>query len=278
MSSSPAALARSYDGDLCLAAAVLDGDLAAWHEFVRRYSAVLYHTLRKHMIAEDEDEVRSLFVDVLHDLYHGRLASFEGRASLSTWLVLVARNVAFDRLRHLYGRPRASAAWKRLSDLERRVHDLWLVQGLPFDLVRRLARPDGPALDELELLDAIARIRAAAPERPSRYIPRGVAGSPQLPREEFAEHLRRLHAEMEDSASPDAALVREELWRTIEWLTVRVGGMSEADREVLRLRFGEGLTARAIATRLGAHTPRMVFAWLGRLLRQLRADLERQFP
>jgi RNA polymerase sigma factor (sigma-70 family) len=278
MASSPAALARSYASDRCLAAAVLDGDLAAWHEFVRRYSAVLYHTLRKHMIAEDEDEVRSLYVDVLHDLYHGRLASFEGRASLSTWLVLVARNVAFDRLRHLYGRARASAAWKRLSTIERRVHDLWLEQGLPFDLVRRLARPDGAPLEEQELLDAIDRIREAAPERPARFVPRGAPGSPHLPRDEFAEHLRRLHAEMEGETSPDAALVREELWRTIQWLTVRVGRLPEADREVLRLRFDEGLTARAIAARLGAHTPRMVFAWLSRLLRQLRADLERQFP
>ena len=83
---------------------------------------------------------------------------------------------------------------------------------------------------------------------------------------------------MEGEASPDAALAREELWRTIQWLTARVGGLPEADREVLRLRFAEGLTARAIATRIGVRTPRIVFAWIGRLLRDLRADLERQFP
>jgi DNA-directed RNA polymerase specialized sigma24 family protein len=163
-----------------------------------------------------------------------------------------------------------------LSPLEREVHRLWLVEGLSFQWVRTLARPAGPPLDDQELLDAIERIREVRGSdlRRDRRL-EGLSGAPSLPRREYLAYLLELQSELSESRAPETEMAREELGRTIDWLKSRIGDLPDADRELLRLRFGEGLTAQSIAKRLGAPSTRSVFTWMARVLRQLRADLER---
>jgi RNA polymerase sigma-70 factor (ECF subfamily) len=83
--------------------ACAEGDKQAWDAFVVRYSgliiAAVRRTLRGGGSAEIDDIVQDVFLRLLRD-DRRVLRSFDpARASLSTWLTLVARSVAIDRLR-----------------------------------------------------------------------------------------------------------------------------------------------------------------------------------
>ena len=257
---------------------ILAGTLAAWHEFVERYSGLIYATLRTHLMAEDEDEVRGAYVDLLHGLYHGKLAAFEGRSKLSTWLVLVARNAAFDRLRQLYGRGRQPAGWQALDPVTREVYRLAIVEGLGFDFVRRMARPAGPPLDEPELLAALARVRSLHAQPRARGSRRrdGVSGSPKVSVREYALHLQLLSEEAEGDRDPEAALTRREVALVHRRLLRELRGLPLQERRVLYLRYWRKLTARAIAERLGLAKEREAYTSIDRALRKLRVAFLRE--
>lgn len=265
-----------HDADRNLAERVLGGSIEAWHEFVERYSTLIHGTLREHLIVEDQDEVRSTYVDLLYDLYHGKLASYEGRSKLSTWLVLVARHAAFDRMRRLYGRRRDTAAWRALDPVTREVYRLVVVEGLSFASVRQLARPQGPALSEPELLAALARMRTL-PLGPALGRPRmrtGLCGSPRLSVEAYARHLEQLGEEAADRRDPDAVLAHGELLQLQRRLARGLRSLPAQERRVLYLRFWRNLSARAIAQRLGLTKQRQAYSSIDRALRKLRIAFE----
>lgn len=266
------------ESDRRLVDEILAGTLAAWHQFVERYSGLIYATLRTHLLAEDEDEVRGAYVDLLYTLYHGKLASFEGRSKLGTWLVLVARNAAFDRLRQLYGRGRPPAGWRALDPVTREVYRLAIVEGLGFDIVRRMARPAGPPLDEPELLGALARVRALPrqPRRPRLRGRDGISGCPKVSAREYALHLQLLSEETEGNRDPEATLVRREMALVHRRLLRELRGLPAQERRVLYLRFWRNLTAGAIAKRLGFAKERQAYSSIDRALRKLRVAFERE--
>ena len=90
--------------DLALIEMVLGGSTAHWHAFVDRYAGLIYSVIRRQLFAEEEDEVRTVFADVLESLYRGKLSEFRGSSELSTWLIVVSRGKALDHLRHIQGR------------------------------------------------------------------------------------------------------------------------------------------------------------------------------
>src|SRR5262245_15499309 len=57
--------------DLALARAILAGSEAAWHSFIRRYGQLIQSVIRRYL--GRSDDARSLFVDVLETLFHGKL-------------------------------------------------------------------------------------------------------------------------------------------------------------------------------------------------------------
>ena len=85
----------------------LEGDKQAWDDFVQRYSGVIYAAVG-HVFGSrgagttgrtPEDVAQDVFVRLVKDDYR-LLRKFEPqRASLETWLTLVARSVAIDCLR-----------------------------------------------------------------------------------------------------------------------------------------------------------------------------------
>ncbi|HET7599426.1 MAG TPA: sigma-70 family RNA polymerase sigma factor [Gemmatimonadales bacterium] len=72
--------------------------------------------------------------------------------------------------------------------------------------------------------------------------------------------------------APDVLLVRAERRRA---LTAALDALPPRDRLMLRLRFGEELSARQVAEALGFPTPFHVYRRLDVVLRSLRASLER---
>lgn len=85
----------------------LRGDKRAWEAFVERFAPVIHAAVRRTLraraprIAEEDihDVVQEVFVRLVRDDYR-RLRAFDAsRASLVTWLTVVARSVAIDELR-----------------------------------------------------------------------------------------------------------------------------------------------------------------------------------
>ena len=90
-----------FDLSACLA-----GDGAAWDAFVERFSGVIYAAVMRAFKAHGkttqddlEDTAQDVFVRLIKDDYK-LLRSFDpAKASITTWLTIVARSVAIDRLR-----------------------------------------------------------------------------------------------------------------------------------------------------------------------------------
>jgi RNA polymerase sigma factor (sigma-70 family) len=81
---------------------------AAWTRFLTRFSPLLLHTARK--VAHEHDRAMDAYAHLLEQLHQDdcrRLRHYveDPRAQFTTWLVIVARRVCIDFLRHRYGRP-----------------------------------------------------------------------------------------------------------------------------------------------------------------------------
>jgi RNA polymerase sigma-70 factor (ECF subfamily) len=85
--------------------ALLQGDKAAWDAFVRRYGGLIVAAIRgvapPH--AEIEDLAQDVFIRLCKDDFRLLRTYDPARASLSTWLTIVARSTARDGLRRRRG-------------------------------------------------------------------------------------------------------------------------------------------------------------------------------
>jgi len=85
----------------------LNGDKSAWHAFVKQAAPVIFaavqRTLRQHCptsrMAEAEDLAQDVFVRLVERDYRLLRTYDPARASLSTWLTLIARSTVLNRLR-----------------------------------------------------------------------------------------------------------------------------------------------------------------------------------
>jgi RNA polymerase sigma factor (sigma-70 family) len=81
--------------------ALLDGDRRSWSVFVRRYAALIVAAVRSvaPTTSDVEDLTQEVFVRLCKDDFR-LLRSYDAtRASLSTWITIVARSTARDALR-----------------------------------------------------------------------------------------------------------------------------------------------------------------------------------
>ena len=79
--------------------ALLHGDPEAWEEFVRRYGGLIVAAVRGLAPGEIEDLTQDVFVRLCKDDFRLLRSYDPARASLSTWLTIVARSTARDSLR-----------------------------------------------------------------------------------------------------------------------------------------------------------------------------------
>jgi RNA polymerase sigma factor (sigma-70 family) len=111
-----------------------DGDHeGAWNLFVDRYRRLIFSVIRRY--ATDPDEVMDLFAHICERLHANDLARLRryppdgsARASFSTWLVAVTRNLIVDWYRMRDGRSRAKGG-DDLSPLARRIRDYVFTRG-----------------------------------------------------------------------------------------------------------------------------------------------------
>lgn len=97
--------APNRNDDVELVRQLIDGEAAAWSQFVARFSSAIYgsvlNTLRKTGFNPDDsvDVAQDVFVRLCKDNYH-LLRQFDPqRASLKTWLGVVSSSTTIDYLR-----------------------------------------------------------------------------------------------------------------------------------------------------------------------------------
>ncbi|MCB1162760.1 sigma-70 family RNA polymerase sigma factor [bacterium] len=257
-----------------LAQQVADGSLAAWHTFVERYTGLLQHTLRH--ILRDDEEVATVYVAVLERLYRGQIGQYRGDSRLSTWLVLVARSAALDRLRHRQGRRQEPAQLARMDETARELYRMHFDEGLSLEAIRHRLRAEGRPVETLEE-ELGALLQALSPSRRRRldYALQARAGAAPSGRaleyhdEQRLENRNRMHA-----MSPDEILARKEERVELGRLRAALDSLAPEDRHILALRFARGLSARQIAAELGLQSTRRAFTRLSTALRRMRRALE----
>lgn len=263
--------------DRALVQAILAGSTEAWHRFIRQYSRLILAVIHRYVPRQREDEGRTLYASVLESLYRVKLAGYEGRAALSTWIVLVTRSMVVDDLRKRWGGRELHDALKTLEPFEREVFQHYYVEGLSFGAVRRLVR-DGGALPTTErLLSALRRIEERVRGRVARRLSYDLhaqsVGGASGRLLEYLDHARFEFEERAEHQRADFTTLDREARRTLLRVQAELEKLPDEERRLLTLRFERGWTAKRIAAELGLQEQRSVYTWIDRIVRTLRRRL-----
>jgi len=268
--------------DLDLVAAILSGSVDSWHAFIDRYTGLILSVLRQQLFIEDNDEIQSVYVDVLEALYVSKLREYKGKASLATWLVLVTRGKAVDYIRKKRGRRHLPRGYDNLTPYDQEIFHLHFVEGLSFEAVIHAQTSNvGP----VEVEDIVASIERIVDTVDGRYLKRlhyeSDARRRGINAGKLAEHLYHAEAELWESSAPrtpDQALSDNERRWAIERMEDLKARLPALDRELLALRYEEGRTAREISEQLDMGGQRKVFTALDRALKRLRVLFFEEHP
>jgi DNA-directed RNA polymerase specialized sigma24 family protein len=264
-------------GDLKLVGEVISGSLRSWHLFLHQYSDLILQVVRRHLFAADEDDIRSVHVDVLKALYNGELAKYDDRSKLSTWLIVFTRSRSLDFFRKIHGRYRFPAGYRLLDDPDRRVLRLYYAENLPIEIVIQMLCWEGYDADADFLADSVQRIeRLIDPRYLKRLGKRHLARSSGIGSVDALEYLVYLRHEQEQSTErnrPDAALLEKETDETMERLRELIKTLSDEDQKVIEFRFQRGWTAKRISRELSLGSQRRAYTLIDRAVRRLRDRL-----
>lgn len=261
------------EAEHALVAEILSGSVAAWQRFVVRYSALIHSVLRRYLF--DEDELRNAYLDTLERLYGGGLRTFKTPAALSTWLVVVTRNAAIDRIRKSKGRQRIPASIAGMDPLTREVFMLYYLKGLDFETVRHWARPQVSPLATEELSAILDRIERRVDRRTLRRLAYA-KGSPSMRQTNgfLLELLTSLNASAQPE-TPEAALIRKEAERTSARIQTLLAELPDPEGRILEMRFRDRMSAKQIASALELESPRRAYTLIDRALRRAREAITR---
>lgn len=260
--------------DRVLVNAILRGSAKAWHHFLTDYSSLVYHVVRRHMFAEDDDEIRTVYVDILKMLHDGAIRGYENRAYLSTWLTVYSRARTFDYLRSRNGRYREPQCVRKLGSLERRVLQMYYIESQSLEVVVHTLRWEGYDINAGDVVGAIQQIESTLDRRYLRRIETenrlASAGASSV---RMLKYLVRLHAEygaIADDKTPEYELLEKESRETAQKVRQEINKLNETEKTLLKLKFEDNLSAAKIADKIGLSRPRQVYTALERVLKKLR--------
>ena len=238
----------------------------AWDLFLGRYRRLIFAAIRHY--AQDYDDVMDVFAHVCESLREDdfrRLRTYidqaEHRASFSTWLVAVVRNLTIDWFRVRDGRHHVSVVAERLPPLQRCIFERVFIERRShveaYELIRTGA---SPTLSFRQFLSELRETYAAvATGRRGRIL--AELGAP-LPNEPEPEMPAIESITVEDSERLDAAL----------------RSLSPEDRVAVQLRVVEEMPAADVARIVGLPNAKAVYNRVYRALAVLRAQLEGGTP
>ena len=240
-----------------------DGDgHAAWNLFAERYRRLILATIRR--LVQDPEDVQDVFASVCAALTadnFARLRRYSARsppgAAVSTWLVIVVRNLVIDWLRKVEGRRRPTIP-AGLSGLHREMYAALCLGGHSpaeaFELVR--ART-GLAMSFPEFLREIRLLRQSHP----------CPGTSPARRPEPLSLLPEIAVLIADPV---------EVTELARRLAAALATLPADVRLAVQLFVVDELPAKEVATIVGWPNPKAVYNRVHRALEAMRATLERE--
>jgi len=220
---------------------------SAWCAFLDRYSGLIYHVV----LSFDRDPDRSgncvLFVcEQLSASDFRRLRKFDqsGRATFSTWLCAVVRNLCLDWHRKEHGRHRVFGSIARRSALDQLLFEIVFKQGLSADEAREELGRRGIELSYAAVEERICELRRCLSSRQLWLLSSGNTVQDSIDEEEGTYVI-----EPADPAPDPEALAA--LRETHKHVSAALTSLSDSDRLLVRLRYQEGLTLQQVARLVG---------------------------
>lgn len=260
--------------DSNLVSSILNGSVEAWHDFIERFSGLILGVIRRQLYEADEDQIRTIYVEILAALHDGSLETYRGTSSLATWLIVFTRNRARDHLRKLYGRSNEPKGFENLDARDRLAFKLFYVERLPLEALMLQMRWDEPEITADDIVRSIQRIEANLNPRYLRNLEekhqarmRGIR-SVQLARYLVDISIR------DDMCiryvRPDSETLERDINDVACSLREKIAELREDERKILYLRFEKGLSAQEIAEEMDIGGRRRVYTIIDRIVRKLR--------
>ncbi len=147
------------DDDLALVQAVRGGDVAAFEQLVKRYDAKLLRIAQN--VTHNSEDAEEVVQEAFFKAYQ-KLDQFQGHAKFSTWLVRIALNESFMKMRKRRGILEQSIDSNAFSDSDG--------ARLPFDVAdSRGAIPRNRASRDSRQLSPTADVSAENSVCPARH-------------------------------------------------------------------------------------------------------------
>jgi RNA polymerase sigma factor (sigma-70 family) len=219
----------------------------AWCAFLDRYSGLLYHVVRS--FDRDPDRSGDCFLFVCEQLSANdfrRLKKFKlsGRASFSTWLCAVTRNICLDWHRKEHGRYRPFAFVAERSAVDQLLFDFVFRRGSSAEEARQELSRRGIELSFRNVEEKVSELCQCMNSRQLWLLSCGNTTVEAVNNGEKA-----YTAELADPAPgpEELAALRE----TREQVSAALGSLTDSDRLLVRLRYQEGLTLQQVANLVG---------------------------
>ena len=264
--------------DFNLASAINDGSEKAWHEFVERYSGLIMGVIRRQLFEADEDQVRTIYVDILSSLYTSGLQKYRAKSSLSTWLIVFTRNRARDHLRRLYGRSTEPTGYRKLRKRDKLVFKLFYNEMLPLGAIVLQLRWSEPKITIDDIVKSIRRIEKILNPRYLRNLnEKNQARRHGIRSIQLARYLIDISVRDDIYArcvKPDSAMLERETSESVRELKEKIANLHENERKILYLKFDKGLSAKEIASEMEIAEERRVYTIVDRITRKLRKSMD----
>jgi RNA polymerase sigma factor (sigma-70 family) len=246
----------------------------AWVEFLDTYSPVLYQTARG--CTSTDDDAADCYLHICERLARDgfrRLLKFkpQGRASFTTWLRVVARNICLDWHRSQSGRLRPFRFLQRLSPLEIEIYNQRFVRGASQEETLHQLETLFPGVSLSELSNIEERLQGSLTSRQQWIL-----GTRKQP--EFSSSVAVAGDEADCGVVnvPDRRPSQEDRFVEQERqsrLEANVSALPAQERLLVQLRFEQDLSLEEIALVCGLNDAQQVHRRLAAILKKLRTAM-----
>jgi RNA polymerase sigma factor (sigma-70 family) len=243
---------------------------SAWCAFLDRYSGLIYHVV----LSFDRDPDRSgncyLFVcEQLSANDFRRLRKFDvgGRATFSTWLCAVMRNLCLDWHRKEHGRHRMFGSVARRSATDQLLFEVVFRRGFSAEEAREELSRRGVELSFAAVEERISDLRRCLSSRQLWLLSSGNTVLDSIDGEEERTYV----VEPADPAPDPEALAA--LRETHQHVSAALASLTDSDRLLVRLRYQEGLTLQQVAKLVGLKDAQTADRRLRDIIEHLRQGL-----
>ncbi len=264
-------------------AAIIDRGAEAWKPFLKRHSPFILSCIRR--FARDYDERMEIYVHVCRRLQADdcrRIRQFRGRGAggnckFSTWLAAVTFNMAREWIRSTRGRKRMFRAVRDLDRIDRLIFRYYFWEGYGVSEIASCLRTKHfEVLSTAQVMDRLAAAeRRLSSDHRWRLLTGLLRSSPPMSIDRPRALVREdVPFELPDDRSdPEAHANRAVAQAALQSL---LESLPEQERLALQLKFGRGLSARAVAQALGVRNYKRIYEIQGRALGRLAAGLKEQ--